>query len=246
MTSVADIRRSDTARTAAGDVAIPFADRIIYRPLSIYLTPIAHRMGLSANAVSAATLVLSASLPAFALIGPRGGAFAVGLLGAVVLVMDCLDGNLARLRGTASPKGQYLDSIAGKTFALAFPLALALTVDESSFGLGRSGWTVTALVAGTANLWGRESRCYYRLHAAGKAESGWATKRPVVYVAATAVRDLAPFLVVALSPFGLAHVLLLVMAINDVGAFVGSQVVIFARLSRRAVDEPRGDDRKTV
>lgn len=82
------------------------------RPLAqMIFGPIAKvcvRLGISANAV---TIAGTALVIAFALIlFPLGHPVAASLLIGVVVIFDSLDGQIARLTGTASPWGAFLDS----------------------------------------------------------------------------------------------------------------------------------------
>jgi phosphatidylglycerophosphate synthase len=91
----------------------PFWARWILRPLSFRLAWLLVRLGFSANQVSYAgllTSILAAGLMAT-------GAPALVVLGAIlfnfVAILDCTDGNIARLRKQASTYGQWVDAVGG-------------------------------------------------------------------------------------------------------------------------------------
>jgi len=99
------------------------------RPLAIYGTWLAVRLGLSAHQVT--LLALGASIAASVAIGAGGRwGFAAGA-GLVVLAfwLDRVDGQVARWRGTAGLSGVYLDYLMhhAATLAVGFSLGFGLT-----------------------------------------------------------------------------------------------------------------------
>lgn len=96
--------------------------RYVNRPLGRVLAAAAYRAGLGPNQVTAASaLVSGAGLAAVALVRPSWplglAVYAALFLG---FALDAADGQLARLRGTASPAGEWLDHVVdcGKITAL--------------------------------------------------------------------------------------------------------------------------------
>lgn len=103
--------------------------RIILRPLSIPVAWLAIRLGISANGVSYISAVT-------ALAG--GALLATGrnvpmLIGAVFLnifaVMDCADGNIARVTGTSGPWGGWADALSGYSAYLAALLGAGMAAE---------------------------------------------------------------------------------------------------------------------
>jgi len=133
--------------------------RFVLRPLSMPLTWAALALGLSANAVSYLSVLLSAaggvlfSLPGFW--PPLGGAL---LLNGFSL-FDCVDGNIARVRKTASPWGGWADAVMG------FVAYTAVFLSTGVYAFLRTGWwpflTVTGLTS-SANLLTRVSYQIYK------------------------------------------------------------------------------------
>jgi len=82
--------------------------RLYLRNLSPYVTRIALRAGLSANSVTALMILIGLiGVWSFALSGPLAY---IGVAGVqIYLLLDCVDGEVARFRGTQSAKGIYLD-----------------------------------------------------------------------------------------------------------------------------------------
>ena len=113
----------------------------VYRPLAYPIAKAAHRLGITANQMTVFSgLCWIVSLPLFFLGGmtvvfPDHDADAPRLWGIVLLaaalwcigtLLDVADGSLARLSGTASPAGFYLDYVFHLLFKPAFFTALAL------------------------------------------------------------------------------------------------------------------------
>ncbi|MDR1909995.1 MAG: CDP-alcohol phosphatidyltransferase family protein, partial [Spirochaetaceae bacterium] len=87
--------------------------RFILRPLSIPVTWLALKLGLRANTVSYLSVLFSLaggtllSLPGFWL--PLWGALILNLFS----ILDCVDGNIARVTGSAGPWGGWADAVMG-------------------------------------------------------------------------------------------------------------------------------------
>jgi len=81
------------------------------RRISIYGTRLALRLGLSANSVTG--LMVVAGLVAVGVVAVPGlwGAIAGALLIQLYLGLDCVDGEVARVRGTEGARGIYLDRL---------------------------------------------------------------------------------------------------------------------------------------
>lgn len=127
--------------------------RRVARPTAVYGTWIAIRLGVTANQVTALSLIASL-VGAIAIgSGDRNG-FLVG----VVLLhlgfwLDHVDGQVARWRGTASLTGVYFDYWMhhAVTLSLGFALGYGVAVREGAVGWAAagaaiaSGWTLLAL-----------------------------------------------------------------------------------------------------
>ncbi|GGB24973.1 hypothetical protein GCM10011380_13190 [Sphingomonas metalli] len=101
----------------------------LIHPLGRRLLPLALRAGVSANMVSLGGLAIGATAAlSFAHPG-RPAWIAAGLVLAVLwLVMDGLDGMVARATGTASPLGRVLDGLCDHGVFILIYVALALTI----------------------------------------------------------------------------------------------------------------------
>lgn len=124
--SLADIRtrglvgRNDRYHTPS------WFGRRVTRRLSPYVTWLFLRLGISANQCSVLRVVLVFAIgPLFLLPNPVWWIVAVfARYGTVVL--DCVDGELARLRGTASPEGTFVDEFTGMVCGRATITFIAL------------------------------------------------------------------------------------------------------------------------
>jgi len=111
------------------------------RPIANLVTPAFYNAGWSANGVSLARAAL-ALLGLGALLSLRSwaGAAAAAVFYAC-FVLDCVDGNIARLRNSVTYWGKYLDGLADSVFVLGAPLA-------AGTGLWLHGGPAWAMLAG--------------------------------------------------------------------------------------------------
>ncbi len=98
------------------------------RPLANLVTPAFFNTGFTANGVTNGRVLLAAvCLMALAIPGWAGAALAcVGFY--VCFVLDCVDGNLARLRGEVTYWGKFIDGLADFVFILGAPIAAAIGI----------------------------------------------------------------------------------------------------------------------
>ena len=133
-TGVADamrrLRRAQKSRRGA-----PAYSLYVNRPLGRVLAAVAFRAGLTPNQVTAVSALFTfAGLAVLALAPARP---VVGLVVAVLLVLgyalDSADGQLARLTGSGSLSGEWLDHTVDSVKVVAFHLVVLVTL--SRFGL---------------------------------------------------------------------------------------------------------------
>jgi phosphatidylglycerophosphate synthase len=136
--------------------------KFILRPLSYPATWLFSRLGLSPNAVTYLSALLCVA--GFVCLAAGGGVLAwvgFGLFFAFG-VLDCVDGNMARVLKRAGPWGEWVDALGGYTGYATMLLAIGVAADASSgpifpgTGLGlpwpAGGWTLVGGVAAAANL----------------------------------------------------------------------------------------------
>ena len=104
-----EVTQPESVRTRAG--AEHWVASAYLRDLSPYLTRLLLRGGFSANGVT--WLMIAAAAGAAVATGwpTVVGAVLVVLLAQLQMLLDCSDGEVARWRGTSSPKGVYLDRV---------------------------------------------------------------------------------------------------------------------------------------
>jgi len=133
--------------------------RYILRPLSILFTLPALALGLSANGVSYLSVLVSLtggilfSLPGFWL--PLWGALLLNLFS----ILDCVDGNIARVRKTAGPWGGWADAVMG------FIAYTAVFLSTGIWAFLRTNWWPFLVITGltsSANLLTRVSYQIYK------------------------------------------------------------------------------------
>ena len=119
-------------------------NRFVARPLAaLLLVPLA-RTRVTPNQVTLATLVVFAAGAAMLALRPGRGA----LVGAAAIlelsyVLDCVDGQLARWKGTSSPVGAHLDFLMDEIKAFVLVAAVALRLWR---GTRADAWLVEGLL----------------------------------------------------------------------------------------------------
>ena len=108
------------------DRADSYISRFIYRPLSFYMTVPFVWMGWSANQVTLLRAAVALSSALLVLAKSRYFIAAGGCLYALCVLLDYVDGNLARLYRTAGSFGALLEELADQVGPTFFPLAVGL------------------------------------------------------------------------------------------------------------------------
>ena len=115
----------DYARTLKSDESSLLV-HYVYRPLAYPVAKAAHRLGITANQMTVFSgLCWIVSLPLFVLGGLSDTLLLAAALWCIGTLLDVADGSLARLSGTASPAGFYLDYVFHLLFKPAFFTTLA-------------------------------------------------------------------------------------------------------------------------
>ena len=132
----------------------PMFCRFFLRPLSFPVAWFLCRMGRSANQITLASMALS--LAAFVVLIP--GAFFLSFTAAILLLTvalgDCVDGNIARLRGDSGPSGEWMDALCGYTVYALLPLALGLQLElVGAHSLFAGMWVLVGAVTAISNLY---------------------------------------------------------------------------------------------
>ena len=157
--------------------------RWVLRPLSIPVAWVCLRLGISANRVS----YLSALVAIAGGISLAAGTFEADLVGALLLnffgVLDCADGNVARVTKTTGPWGGWADALGGyaayASVLLASGIAAETLAADALPGSGfaifpwpAGGWALLGGLAATANLFMRLAYQGYKNVRGEEAKSG--------------------------------------------------------------------------
>ena len=201
----------------------------LYRRISFAVTPWFEAAGFSPNAVTGMAISCALLLPLVALFAGPWDYLGVAVLCFCYLVLDCVDGNLARLVGSSGPRGQYLDSLAGKLYALTRTVALGLIAAREWPGLGQGEVLSFAVFAALLFIWGRESRQYYKI-SAGVAPNHFVDGSGRLKDLALGFTEMVPPGLLLLGPFGLAWLVFLGVVVFYVALFAYTQVRIFRAL----------------
>lgn len=136
----------------------------VARPLSFPITALCLRLGISANQATALSVPLYLAGALLLALGSWPAAVVGALLVNAWLVVDCVDGNIARYLRTASPFGGFADAVSGYVVlgTLCFSAGIGAFVEPSHTLAGRllgasQTELVIVLVAGAwaslASLW---------------------------------------------------------------------------------------------
>ncbi|MFL4474812.1 CDP-alcohol phosphatidyltransferase family protein [Paeniglutamicibacter sp. MACA_103] len=98
------------------------------RHISIYLTAVLVRTRISANGVTGLMILAGWLMSAALLIPGVWGPLLAVVLSQVQLYFDCSDGEVARWRGTQSPRGIFIDMVGHHTTEALIPIALGYRV----------------------------------------------------------------------------------------------------------------------
>lgn len=139
----------------------------IYHPLSFRITPHILKLGVSANKVTLFSLILVLGLPLLAMLISDAPYIAVAVLGLLIMVLDCVDGDIARVTGSTSSLGAYLDFFTDIVYRLMFYCAIGILIErgdgvENALG----GFAIeVAMIAFILAILARAARLYTELHA---------------------------------------------------------------------------------
>jgi phosphatidylglycerophosphate synthase len=92
------------------------------RPVSYPVTALFINLGISANTASAASILFA--LLAIVAAAMASSTLLISGLVMVWLVLDCVDGNIARFTRTGSNRGEFLDAMGGYTITAGIYLAI--------------------------------------------------------------------------------------------------------------------------
>ena len=103
------------------------------RRMSRAVTPVAVRWGLAPNTITLVSLLTGAVAVATALTGSRWGYLATAVLMIISLVLDCVDGEVARWTHRYSTSGAWLDAVGDRVKEYSIWFAVAWAVGQQQF-----------------------------------------------------------------------------------------------------------------
>ena len=120
-----------------------FVASFVSRPLARRVTPVALRLGLTPNQVTLVSVAVGLAAAALFAVG-HGWSLVVGaVLLQLSLVVDCVDGDVARYRRLFSPVGAWLDASTDRLKEFACYGGLAWGAVNAA-GAGRGAWVLAA------------------------------------------------------------------------------------------------------
>ena len=229
--TVADVRKTYGDERAREEWYGDWASALIYRPISFWLTPGFLRLSISATSVTCSMIAAALAIPALAALAGPDALVPIALLAFACMVLDCVDGNIARATGTASEAGAYLDFMADVVYRIAmyatvgylagpaFPLAAL----AAALSLGarlcrfRQGRPVAVALYGAARA---------------AANDGWIARTVFPFLSGT--DRLLPVLVLMAAGWDALDWLVAWLFAYAVVDFVYTQVVVLERLRGRS------------
>lgn len=107
----------------------------VCRPVAAVLVYLLRATPITPNQITFLSLFTSlAGNAALLLVGGAAGPLLAALLVELAFILDCVDGQLARIRGTASPVGGYLDFFMDEVKAVALVAAVAGHLAQRAHG----------------------------------------------------------------------------------------------------------------
>jgi phosphatidylglycerophosphate synthase len=122
----------------------------LWRPIAYVMTPFFYNTGFSANNVTYLRIVLAfMGLGLFTVLDIEFINIAIFIIAWLCIVMDCVDGNVARLTDTASYWGKFIDGLADFTFIQLGPLVAGIGL---SLHYGRDDMLILGSLITTSTL----------------------------------------------------------------------------------------------
>lgn len=216
-----------------------WAVALLWRPLSFLLTPLFAACGATPGAVTLLGLACALLLPAAALSGGAGAWIAVGAIAVAFCVLDCVDGDLARVTGRATTRGAYADFVTDIVYRSALYASIGILADRTAaHGAIADPAAHIGLVVGLACallfIVARACRLYVDAHTGDSASGADGTAAPAIAGVAVAflsgLDHLLPLGVLAAGATGRIDWLLAYLFIYSLGDFVLTQCAAWRRL----------------
>jgi phosphatidylglycerophosphate synthase len=221
----------------AHEVRTEWAIALVYRPFSFLLTPLFAACGASPTTVTMLGLACALSLPWLALTGGESAWVCVGALGVIFCILDCVDGDLARVTGRASKFGAYADFLADTIYRIALYASIGLIVDRSRVAgslipIGEGAGLAVGLACALLAIVARACRLYVEAEGstAAPARATSDTGASVAIAFLSGIDHLLPIGVLAFGAAGRLDCLLAYLFAYSLGDLVLTQAAAWRRL----------------
>jgi phosphatidylglycerophosphate synthase len=236
--SVEVVRRSYPAEKRWEELSGELPALLIFRPLSFLVTPLFLRAGLSANAVSCLGGALAVAMFAVAWRGGAHAHWAVFALGFAVQLLDCVDGNVARVRREVSARGQFLDLLVGQLYGILLLASLGLLVEQAGGGpLAAAGLEIAlalALLVCVNRLTRNQAQLHFGYQQLSQGPPAGPLSLPTrLLIALAGLENLYIFAIAIGGALGALQAVLLGIAAYVVGAFLYVELELWRALRNR-------------
>ncbi len=134
-------------------------DRIFYRPIGFFIARLLRNTWVTPNMITVVSIFVGAAVGFFFYTDN----LAYNICGILLLVfaniLDCVDGQLARLTGIKSPIGRILDGVAGDIWFTCIYVAFALRLSHQ---FGTDWFFALAVISGLSHLFQANITDYYK------------------------------------------------------------------------------------
>ncbi|MBN1948935.1 MAG: CDP-alcohol phosphatidyltransferase family protein [Candidatus Cloacimonetes bacterium] len=148
----------------------------IFRPIAFIFVKMLYRTNVTPNQISFASILVGILAGIMFAHGTYTYFIVGGLLYTFSIVLDCVDGMIARLKKNGTAIGRLIDGVADYLVGIAVYVGMALGLEEAGVHLPLNTWLVFC-VAAVSHIFHVMIVDYYRVefmaHALGKIESPW-------------------------------------------------------------------------
>jgi 1L-myo-inositol 1-phosphate cytidylyltransferase / CDP-L-myo-inositol myo-inositolphosphotransferase len=231
-----DVRRGYTEEKRRSERYGEWSAALIYRPVSFLVTPVFLRHAVSANAVTAIALGLTVLLPVLALALGAAAYPVIGVAAIAIALLDCVDGNIARVTASESVRGLYLDFAGDIVFRTCAYGAIGVLA-ASGAGASATWLLPLSILAALLAIAARLCRVHAEtltgegVTAAPQDSARAGIVRRYLFPLASGLDALLPFAILAAGFFGVMDWLVLWLAAYSALDFLYTNGVILRRLA---------------
>ncbi len=234
--TIKDVRASYGPEKAREEWYGDWMSALVYRPVSFWITPPLLNLSVSASQVTVFALLIALVLPFAALMAGEAAHFSVAVLAIAFLILDCVDGNIARVTATASKSGHYLDFLTDIVFRVTLYAAVGILAgrETSSLSWMDGQALMLSLLAALIAIVGRLSRVFTRQLSPGDVfdedRSANGVFDRIVFPFLSGLDRVLPIVVLAADRWGGLRWVVLWLLAYSAGDFIITQYAIFRRL----------------